>query len=231
MSQNKTIIPGVDYNSYNEPVDESLYGNMYTRSSNDDKRTFVPGVSSQPVTNPVGVIGHNIQPATEGKRQITLQDRVVVGVLFSISRGLLGELFPLYLGKNIIGQTPNSDVPLCERTISPAHAILHIKKSENGYEAKITDFNSAYGTMVNGESVRDDTLPVKENDIIAIGAHYKLIIKFFETEQNGLVEEVDFDEISNNNNYGTYQNDSAFSNDFYRPSARENEDSSRTVIY
>lgn len=232
MSQNKTIIPGADYNSYNDAADESLYGNMYSRSAGDDKRTFVPGVNSHQVATPVGVIGHGIPSVTEGKaRQITLQERVVVGVLFSVSRGLLGELFPLYLGKNIIGQTPNCDVVLSERTVSPAHAILHVKKSEQGYEANITDYNSMYGTRVNEENAIYDTLSVKENDIIGIGAHYKFIIKFFETGLNGMVEEEEFEEIGDSNSYGPDQNAPDVSNDFYRPSAKENEDSSRTVIY
>lgn len=234
MSQNKTVIPGVDYNSYDEANAESLYGNMYSRSTDDDKRTFVPDVSSQPSASPVGVLGHNIQAATNGiggsTRQITLQERVVVGVLFSVSRGLLGEIFPLYLGRNIIGQTANSDVTLSERTVSPAHAILHTKKSEHGYEAEITDFNSVFGTRVNEEDARYDTLPVKENDIITIGSHYKFVVKFFDIEQHGMTEDADFDDTGDNTHANT-QNNSDISNDFYRPSSKENEDSSRTVIY
>lgn len=237
MSQNKTIVPGVDYNSYDEANGDSLYGSMYSRSADDDKRTFVPGVGSNPSvpsTSPVGVQGHSIQTAVDNNvkslRQITLQERVVVGILFSVSRGLLGEIFPLYLGRNIIGQAQNGDVTLCERTVSPAHALLHIKKSEHGYEAEITDFNSSYGTRVNEEDARYDTLPVKENDIIAIGAHYKFIVKFFGIEHTDMAEDPDFDDTSDNA-HANIQNSPDVSNDFYRPSAKENEDSSRTVIY
>ena len=234
MSQNKTIIPGVDYNSFDEANAESLYGSMYSRSADDEKRTFVPGVGSQPPTPPVGVLGHSIQTKTVSSdgisRQISLQDRVVVGVLFSISRGLLGEIFPLYLGRNIIGQSSNSDVMLSERTVSPAHAMLYVKKSDHGYETEITDFNSTYGTRVNEEDARYDILSVKENDIITIGIHYKLIVKFFDIEQKGMTEENDFEDTSDNTHANT-QNNSDVSNDFYRPSAKENEDSSRTVIY
>jgi len=234
MSQNKTIVPGVDYNSYDEANADSLYGSMYSRSADDDKRTFVPGVGSHPSMPPVGVLGHQIQTvpvSREGEtRQIKLQERVVVGVLFSVSRGLLGEIFPLYLGRNIIGQTPNSDITLCERTVSPAHAILHTKKSEHGCEAEITDFNSVFGTRVNDEDARYDTLPVKENDVITIGAHYKFVVKFFDVEQCGMGEEPDFEDVADNIHANT-QNASDVSNDFYRPSAKENEDSSRTVIY
>lgn len=234
MSQNKTIIPGVDYKSFNEAESESLYDSMYSRAVEDDKRTFVPGVGNQPSTPPVGVIGHSIPvaPVSNGEtaRQVNLQERVIVGVLFSVSRGLLGEIFPLYLGRNIIGQTLNSDVALRERTVSPAHALLHIKKSGQGYEAEITDFNSSFGTRVNEEDARYDKLPVKENDIISVGAHYKFIVKFFDIEQKGMTEDADFDDTSESTHVVTH-NDSDVSNDFYRPSVKDTEDSARTVIY
>ena len=46
MSQNKTIVPGVDYeNLGNTELDDSLYGSLYSRSEASDNRTYIPDVS------------------------------------------------------------------------------------------------------------------------------------------------------------------------------------------
>lgn len=233
MSQNKTIVPGVNYNNYDTGDADSVYGSLYSRSEDDNQRTFVPGVNKQPLPTPAkGSVISNIpqiaSPQING-RKIVFQERVVVGVLFSISRDLLGEIFPLYLGKNIIGQSVNCDIILNENNVSNEHAILHIKKNGNNYESSITDYNSTYGTRVNEIDARYDTVPVKENDILVIGNHYKFIVKLFEVERYGLTEEEDFED-SNSNSISQGLEDAA-NVDFYKPSSKENGDSSRTVIY
>lgn len=235
MSQNKTIVPGVDYNNLNESQDNFAYGGLYSRSGDDAQRTYVPGVRQD--TSPVMANKSDVrnspvlhrQPVNN--RQIVMQERVVVGVLFSISRGLLGEMFPIYLGKNIIGQTPVCDISLKEKTVSSEHAILHTRKTEIGLEANITDFNSTFGTQVNETDARDETIPVKENDIITIGSHYQLVIKFFEMEKYGLAENPDFEDPSSDNNFvSEYNNVTSPDVDFYRPTGKEGS-STRTVIY
>lgn len=131
MSQNKTIVPGVDYNSLgNTELEDSIYGNLYSRSGVSDNRTYIPDVSRPSESSTQGVILQRGDPFGNDKtnRYVSLQNRVVVGVLFSISHGLLGEMFPLYLGRNIIGQTENCDVRLNEKTVSSEHAILFIRK-------------------------------------------------------------------------------------------------------
>ena len=53
MSQNKTIVPGVDYeNLSNTELDDSLYGSLYSRSEESDNRTYIPDVSK-----PLGELG------------------------------------------------------------------------------------------------------------------------------------------------------------------------------
>ena len=127
MSQNKTIVPGVDYDNHNDSQDDFAYGGLYSRSGDESQRTYVPGVRQQPASvlpnNSVVSNSPILHNQRENNRQIVMQERVVVGVMFSISRGLLGEMFPVYLGKNIIGQTPICDIPLKEKTVSPEHAI------------------------------------------------------------------------------------------------------------
>jgi len=233
MSQNKTIVPGVDYNNYDTGDVDSVYGSLYSRSGDDSQRTFVPGVNKQPLPTPTaGSVISNIPQTVSSQisgRQLVLQERVVVGVLFSISRGLLGEIFPLYLGKNIIGQSANCDITLNEKNVSNEHAILHIRKNGNLYESSITDFNSTYGTRVNDVDARYDTVSVKEDDILVIGNHYKFIVKFFEVERYGLTEEEDFED--SNPVSMSINNTMSADVDFYKPTSKEEGNSSRTVIY
>lgn len=234
MSQNKTIVPGVDYENHNDSQDDFLYGDLYSRSGDASQRTYVPGVrqqSSSVLPNNSVISNSSVLQKQQGNiRQIIMQERVAVGVLFSISRGLLGEIFPVYLGKNIIGQAPNCDIPLKEKTVSPEHAILHTRKIETGIEASITDFNSTFGTQVNDTDARYETIPIKENDIITIGSHYQFVVKFFEMENYGITENTDFEDPTSDNNIGEYNNVTSADVDFYRPT-REEGDSSRTVIY
>lgn len=235
MSQNKTIVPGVDYNNYDAGDADSIYGSLYSRTGEDSQRTFVPGVNKQPL--PISTKGSVISnvPQTVSPhpkvRQIVLQERVVVGVLFSISRGLLGEIFPLYLGKNIIGQSMNCDITLNEKNVSNEHAIIYIRKNGDFYESTIMDLNSTYGTRVNEIDARYDTVPVKEDDILVIGNHYKFIIKFFEVERHGLTEEEDFEDSNSDSVSMSMENAASENVDFYNPTSKEDGDSSRTVIY
>ena len=203
MSQNKTIVPGVDYeNLGNTELDDSLYGSLYSRSEVSDNRTYIPDVSK-----PLGGLGQEIMPQREPSlgqvkenRQVSLQNRVVVGVLFSISRGLLGEIFPLYLGRNVIGQTANCDICLREKSVSSEHAILYIRKEGNPAQLNmtITDYNSTYGTTVNEMDARYETLPINENDVLTIGKHYQFLVKVFDVENARLTEDMGFEELTDN---------------------------------
>lgn len=239
MSQNKTIVPGVDYDNLGKTeFDDSLYGNLYSRSEVSDNRTYIPDVSKSAGSSSQEVIPQrgNSLGADEKSRQILLQNRVVVGVLFSISHGLLGEIFPLYLGRNIIGQTANCDILLKEKTVSSEHAILYIRKegNPNSLSMTITDYNSMYGTTVNEMDAEYETLPVKENDILKIGKHYQFLVKVFNVEQANLTEDPGFEDIDefSVNIEGAYNGEVGqnVSNDFYTPTPNK-DNSSRTVLY
>lgn len=239
MSQNKTIVPGVDYeNLSNTELDDSLYGSLYSRSEESDNRTYIPDVSK-----PLGELGQEVMPQrepslgqTEENRQVSLQNRVVVGVLFSISRGLLGEMFPLYLGRNVIGQTANCDICLREKSVSSEHAILYIRKEGNPAQLNmtITDYNSTYGTTVNEMDARYEILPVNENDVLTIGKHYQFLVKIFDVEKAKLTEDMGFEELTDNSMVTGYPYEEAtnqnVSNDFYTPTQNK-DNSSRTVLY
>lgn len=244
MSQNKTIVPGVNYdNSGSNEYEEAIYGNLYSRSSNtDDNRTYIAGQPAKVSNGNEATATHDqgfggIGMPYNRQRHIAMQERMVVGCLFSISKSLLGEIYPLYLGRNIIGSSSGCDICLKEKTISPEHAILYIRKEErpSSYNITLTDYNSEYGTAVNGNDGRYETLAIKENDVITVGRHYKLLIKTFNSEEAGLDEDTDFEEIDIQDNINTqniYNNSAppAVSNDFYTPT-RNDEESTRTVIY
>ena len=239
MSQNKTIVPGVDYeNLGNTELDDSLYGSLYSRSEVSDNRTYITDVSK-----PLRGLGQEVMPQREptprhahGNRQVSLQNRVVVGVLFSISHGLLGEIFPLYLGRNVIGQTINCDICLKEKSVSSEHAILYIRKDGNTAQLNmtITDYNSTYGTTVNEMDARYETLPINENDVLTIGKHYQFLVKVFDVENARLTEDMGFEELTDNSMGTGYPYEEAtnqnVSNDFYTPTQNK-DNSSRTVLY
>ena len=195
------------------------------------------------MSKPLGELGQEVMPQrepslgqTEENRQVSLQNRVVVGVLFSISRGLLGEMFPLYLGRNVIGQTANCDICLREKSVSSEHAILYIRKEGNPAQLNmtITDYNSTYGTTVNEMDARYETLPVNENDVLTIGKHYQFLVKIFDVEKAKLTEDMGFEELTDNSMVTGYPYEEAtnqnVSNDFYTPTQNK-DNSSRTVLY
>lgn len=227
MSQQKTIVPDVDYDAL--PTGD-WYGDMYTRTNSGktippahpyDQRTPVTSGAKMPMQ----------QPAS-GQRVLVMQERVLVGVLYSMSRGIIGEIFPLYLGRNIIGMSEKCDVRLQEATVSPEHAILHVKKHETDggahYEATVTDFNSMYGTAVNGVDGRYDSLDVNDGDVMLVGAHYKFLVRFFDKMNATMEEDADFtDSVPQAAIIPTEDSGSSF----YTPTQPKGQDSSRTVIY
>lgn len=246
MSQNKTIVPGVDYDNLGNPdINNGIYSDLYSRSNGDDSnRTYVPGMQErnerQKVSSGVqSAMGD--EPFADGVRMVTLQNRMVVGVLFSVSRGLLGEMFPLYLGRNIVGYTANCDVRLLENTVTSEHAIISIRKNveADGYEVTITDYNSTYGTLVNNTDGRYETLTVQENDVITIGNHYQLLLKLFDIDGAHLQENAGFEAMpggtqSLSESVAAQPLESGYtsdvSNDFYTPSLKDGDSSSHTVI-
>lgn len=237
MSQNKTIVPGVDYdNTGNNEYDEAALDGLYTRSGNDDNRTYIAD-SPEPLPSDALTVRKPVMQAAatemRDSRLITMQNRVIVGCLFSVSHGLLGEMFPLYLGRNIIGQAPGCDVRLKERTVSSEHAILYIRKEGNPvrYNMTITDYNSANGTEVNGVDGRYETLSVQENDVIQIGCHYKLLVKIFNVEEANMEEDEAFGDTDMTVVDGPVAGYSNQAPDIYMPSQNnKSRGGSRTVI-
>lgn len=240
MSQNKTIVPGFEFESMGASESESsIFDELYGRSHVDSNATFIPDVNQAipSMNSPSQAPSVQASSQVEGccSRTICLEERVVAGVLFSISKGILGEIFPLYLGDNLIGNTEDCDVRLFEKSISPKHLLLNIKKIGDPiqYKVTITDLNSMFGTMVNETDARYESLSISENDILTVGLHYKFIIKLFEVEKANLLEEEGFESLQEDLAKPLEQplnEQSNLSNSFYTPTNKKS-DSTKTVLY
>lgn len=174
MSSDQTKVPGIS--------GDNDYQNFYSRSQGDAARyqnvqgTVVPGMN-------------RFAPGVEQRNQRPNTPQVpVVGFLYSISRQGVGEFWPLHIGSNKIGRTPDCDICLAEQTVSERHASLNIKqlKSTRKILASIRDEGSKNGIYVNEDELDYDSHPVKNNDIITIGDNYKLLLILIDAEEMGL---------------------------------------------
>lgn len=197
MSQNKTVIPGLEqpvgpYQNNGMPNGVPYGGqmqfqpqNVYLRSQHPTQRaTRVPGV------NPQQEIQQEAMPMAENQagRPFFNSDKPVLGFLYSVSRTSTGEFWPLHQGPNTIGQSGDSDIQLLEGTVSFNHAILNVRMMKNPEKmiAFITDTTSTNGTMVNGESLGSVPKDCKNGDIIVIGDNYELYLVLLDPATLGL---------------------------------------------
>ena len=113
------------------------------------------------------------------KNVIQLQDRPIVGMLFTISNGGKAEIFPLYMGRNVVGRTAAADVCLNEESISLEQAIILVRKyDKNKIHFTIVDNGSSNGTLINGELIEElETHLLEDGSILDFGSGYKM--KFF----------------------------------------------------
>lgn len=113
------------------------------------------------------------------KNVIQLQDRPIVGMLFTISNGGKAEIFPLYMGRNEVGRTAEADVCLNEESISQKQAIILVRRyDKNKIHFTIVDNGSSNGTFINGELVEElETHLLEDGSILDFGSGYKM--KFF----------------------------------------------------
>lgn len=154
-------------------------GGLYGRSEGrqDIKRTYIQGMKPRNS----GDSPQESSAASGGRvSDITLQERPVAGILYSVSHDVCGELFPVYVGRNTIGSDPASDVYLSEETVSPNHAVLLVRaivdeEGKRKVTMNITDYDSDFGTAVNGVKLGYDREPLKGNEIIQIGNSYFFI--------------------------------------------------------
>lgn len=161
---------------------DSDFNNLYSRGQANSgqgqrKGTVVPGMNQ-------------VAPEVEknSKNKMHKHSEPVVGFLYSISRQGFGEFWPLHIGANSIGRSPEKDIYLPELTVSENHASLNIKqlKSTNKIIASIRDEGSKNGIYVNDEELGYDSHEVKNHDILTIGDNYKILVILIDAQGMGL---------------------------------------------
>ena len=199
--------------------------NPYARSNGGQRtgsETYIPGMNDvTPGSAPTPSAGFaKAKPNTP-----------VVGFLYSISRKGIGEYWPLHLGTNTIGRSEDNDICLKEMSVSSKHATLSIKQMKSTHKliASIRDTGSKTGMFLNDEELDYENHTCKANDIITVGANYKLLLILIDAEEYGLsvAEEFVEDKDAANDNMG-YQTqtrggfgDDATQNNF-RPYSADN---------
>lgn len=175
MSQNKTRFPGMEDS---EQSKANVTGSVYSRSGytgvKKERMTQIPGLTQE------------AQSDTPGPSPLI--GKPIRGFLYSISRGVVGEFWPLRQGKNTIGTSPKCDICLPEATVSEEHASITIRilESQGKTIASLKDTDSTNGTKINGVDVNFDANPCKNGDIIRIGLNYECLLILIDTEEYGL---------------------------------------------
>lgn len=164
-------------------------GGLYGRSENNAniKRTYIQGMKPRNQENQPDKIG---KPDTRAVR-FELQERPIAGILYSVSRDSLGEIYPVYVGRNTIGCEAECDIYLTEQTVSPNHAVLLVRMLPNSDGSRtmnisLTDYDSDFGTAVNGMKLGYDREPLSGNEIIQIGNSYQFLFVPLDASRYGL---------------------------------------------
>lgn len=197
MSQNKTVIPGLEQPEgpiqggrvpYS-PNGGAPQQNFYQRSARPAARgTVVPGMNQQVAAPAMGVQNIAEPQPQQPVQRVFNSGKPIVGFLYSVSRTAAGEFWPLHIGQNTIGQNPNSDICLPEGTVSSDHAVLVVRKMKNPEKviASISDARSTNGTMLNGVSLGFAAEDCKNGDIITVGDNYELFLILVDAPTLGL---------------------------------------------
>ena len=181
MSQNKTRFPGMEYDEQeNANATSSVYSRGSYASGKNERMTQIPGMTDA------------TQPVKPGLNP--LSGKPIRGFLYSISRGVVGEFWPLRQGKNTIGSSPKCNICLPEATVSEEHASITIRilEAQGKTIASLKDTDSTNGTKINGSDIDFDANPVKNGDIIKFGLNYECLLILIDTEEHGLKVNKDF---------------------------------------
>lgn len=190
MSTSKTVFPGMDANYDAQSSSDAHRTNLnadaqktYSTSYDGNRGrcgTFFPGMHN--VAAPASAESRCAEPAQQARR------KPLVGFLYSISRGEIGEYWPLYIGQNSVGASPKSDVYLKEATVSQDHALIVIRKMKNPEKviASISDARSTNGTMINGVSLGFAAEECKNGDILTFGENYQCMLILIDVKELGL---------------------------------------------
>lgn len=199
----------------------SNVGALYSQSAGNIniKRTYIAG--TKPRSEKID--GNENENPIDGRYvRINLQERPLAGILFSVSRDSCGEIYPLYVGRNTIGSEAECDVYLPEDTVSSNHAVLLVRMLPNNdggrtMTASITDYDSEFGTIVNGASVEYDSVRLSGREMITIGKAYNLLFVPLDRSALGLFPSASFKALPRKD----FRSESATYNVFYDPATEE----------
>lgn len=157
-----------------------------TGNIKDANRTYVPDMYRREAAEMLAEENGISTTDLASEQIVRLQDRPVIGVLYSISAGMNGELFPVYIGRNTIGSDLTCDICLRETSVSAQHGMLLARKQvdDTGDEyvsVFLCDNNSSYGTSINGERLNFDKVTCTDGDVINIGQNYVLTLSLFKS--------------------------------------------------
>lgn len=167
---------------------------FYTQSAGaPEGRTFIPGMKRKSYD-----AAPQAEEAPSQTVRLDLQSRPLAGVLYSVSRNSLGEIFPVYIGRNSIGSQPVSDIYLSEKTVSPEHALLLIRKlslpdGTRRVTMSISDYSTEYGTKVNDQCLDEDVVEIQSGDTLQIGRAYRFVFIPLDAEQYDLFTATNFE--------------------------------------
>ena len=173
MSQKKTQFPGMENAMSNNPYSKDAFGGESTYQGGRGKETRFPNMD------------YGIEEQED-------RHDPIVGFLFSVSRTLFGEYWPLYVGKNLIGrdvEDVENSVNLLEGTVSGEHAALVIEQytNPNVTIAVLENKGSKNGTFINGKPVfYGRTEECKNGDILRFGSSYECMLILFDIREIGL---------------------------------------------
>lgn len=204
MSQNKTVIQGLEPAAPSNGFNSGIGSNLYSRreGSSAAKGTVVPGM----LESPNEAVNTNVANQKPSQR-IIQPGKPIVGFLYSISRTPLGEYWPLQMGRNTLGQSKDCDIVLPEGTISSNHAVIVTRQVKSGIIAAITDSQSTNGTMINGEPIGFSAEECHNGDIITIGNNYELLLVLVDAGKLGLAVKPEFIQIDSAEDEATPDDD------------------------
>lgn len=245
MSQNKTRILGGDIDTQQlypqNGVDKDPMANFYRQntntqastSANTSCKTIIGGTFDDITDQNQATQAQVSQPAPKplsqkAEKPKPTPQRHIVGLLFSVSKTEMGEIIPIYLGRNVIGRDASCDICLEEESVSDTHAIIVARQLTGNRPmivVSLTDKDSSYGTYLSNELIDYDTHIVENGDHIRFGQAYEFVFIKLDATNLGLNKANNFYSAS-----ATKLASSESGNNPYAPTNGKN-NSNRTMIY
>lgn len=203
MSPQYTILPGMepypqDNNNSHSPIKEEQHVSQYSTDSAAETAPVRPCRSPYTRPRPIGQAGAlpaqppmptpgSASPAhTPANVEESRTARKLIGFLYSVSRTADAEYWALHLGENLIGSAKDCPVRLEEGSVAAHHANLLITQmpQNGGLKATLSQLSDETGDGSELHVLRSEEC--FNNDIIAIGDNYELLLVLIDAASMGL---------------------------------------------